>query len=95
LDAVCGPIAPFFRHAKGPLGVSDDSPNSCFISFHDRLWSRTKDFPLRRVAAVLVHSNMLSVILAFAMRTDYDFYYFPALSSFWLLVIYLTMRFRA
>jgi hypothetical protein len=99
LDAACGPIVPFFRHVKSPLGVSDDSPNGCFTSFHDYgralFFLRTNDFSLQRLAAVLMLLNMLSFILAFTMRTDYDFYYFPALSGFWFLVVYLSMRFCA
>jgi hypothetical protein len=60
---------------------------------HAIFFLRTSDFSLRRVAAVLMRLNILSVVLAYGMRTDYNFYYFPALSSFWFLVIYLTMRF--
>jgi N-acetylneuraminate 9-O-acetyltransferase len=59
---------------------------------HALYFLRTNDFSLRRVAAVLIRLNTLSVILAYGMRTDYSFYYFPALSSFWFLIIYLTMR---
>lgn len=61
---------------------------------HTIYFLKTNDFSLNRVASVLVRLNLLSCLLAFAMRTDYNFYYFPALSSFWFLVVYLTIAIR-
>ena len=59
---------------------------------HAVFFLRHNDFSLRRLATVIVRLNMLSVLLSYTMRTQWDFYYFPALSSFWFLVTCLTMR---
>lgn len=61
---------------------------------HTIYFLQTNNFSLHRVASVLVRLNILSCLLAYFMRTDYNFYYFPALSSFWFLVVYLTIRIR-
>lgn len=61
---------------------------------HTVYFLKTNNFSLKRVATVLIHLNLLSCLLAYLMRTDYNFYYFPALSSFWFLVVYLTIRIR-
>lgn len=61
---------------------------------HTLYFLNTNDFSLKRVASVLVRLNLLCCLLAYVMRTDYNFYYFPALSSFWFLVVYLTVRIR-
>ena len=52
---------------------------------------KTNDFSLRRLASVLVRLNMLGCLLPYVMATDYDFYYFPALCSFWVVVVYCTL----
>jgi N-acetylneuraminate 9-O-acetyltransferase len=59
---------------------------------HTLYFLNTNNFSLRRVTSVLVRLNLLCCLLAYVMRTDYNFYYFPALSSFWFLVVYLTVR---
>lgn len=59
---------------------------------HTLYFLRTNDFSLHRCASVFVRLNVLSCLLAFMMRTDYDFYYFPGLSSLWFLVVYTTIR---
>ena len=59
---------------------------------HAAFFYRKEDYSLRRCAAVLIRLNMLSVILPYIMRTDYLFYYFAPLTSFWYIVVYLTMH---
>ena len=59
---------------------------------HALFFLKNNDFSIRRIATVTIRLNLLSVILAYTMRTDWDFYYFPALSSFWFFVTSLTMR---
>ena len=59
---------------------------------HTQYFLKTNDYSLRRFASVLLRLNLLSCVLPYLMRTDYMFYYFSPLVSFWFVVIYFTMR---
>ncbi|KAK6067298.1 Cas1p-like protein [Seiridium cupressi] len=58
---------------------------------HTTYLLRTEDYSLRRVAAVIFRLNFLSAILPYMMATDYNFYYFAPLITFWYLVVFLTL----
>ncbi|KAF7539471.1 hypothetical protein G7Z17_g12414 [Cylindrodendrum hubeiense] len=58
---------------------------------HTTFFLTKKDYSFRRVAAVLLRLNLLTCSLTYFMNTEYMFYYFSPLASFWFIVVYITM----
>ncbi|KAI9888411.1 MAG: hypothetical protein M1814_000503 [Vezdaea aestivalis] len=58
---------------------------------HAMFFLQKGDFSLRRAASTLIRLNLLSCLLPYVMRTDYMFYYFAPLVSFWFCIVYLTL----
>ena len=59
---------------------------------HARFFYKSDDFSFKRSAAIIIRLNMLSCLLAYAMNTDYSFYYFAPLVTFWYGVAWTIMR---
>jgi hypothetical protein len=60
---------------------------------HTMYFLERGDYSIRRVAAVLIRLNLLTVALSYQMYNNYLFYYFAPIASFWFLVVYTTFRF--
>lgn len=58
---------------------------------HTTFFLKKKDFGFKRFASVLLRLNLLPCTLAYVMNTDYMFYYFSPLCSFWFVIVYLTL----
>ncbi|KAG8826271.1 hypothetical protein FRC19_009418 [Serendipita sp. 401] len=58
---------------------------------HTTFHLKTANYSPLRAAQVLVRLNLLTITLTYVMDTNYMFYYFTPLVSFWYIVVYLTL----
>jgi hypothetical protein len=58
---------------------------------HTLFFLQKEDYSFRRVASVLIRTNLLPVTLSYVMRTRWLLYYYMPLSTFWFLVVYATL----
>ncbi|RHZ83028.1 hypothetical protein Glove_100g18 [Diversispora epigaea] len=61
-----------------------------FIYFYKKA-----DYGFKRMATVLIRLNLLTLILTYLMNTNYLYYYFSPLTTFWFIIIYLTMYIKS
>ncbi|KAL2074338.1 hypothetical protein VTL71DRAFT_8116 [Oculimacula yallundae] len=59
---------------------------------HTMFFLKSEDYSFKRCSVVLIRLNLLSCVLPYMMRTNYLFYYFAPLVSFWFIVIYFTLK---
>lgn len=62
---------------------------------HAAYFYQKNDFSMKRVVAILIRLNLLSFLLPWSMQSDYLFYYFAPLVTYWYAVIYITMRVKS
>lgn len=58
---------------------------------HTLYFLQKEDYSFRRVANVMIRTNLLPVTLAYVMRTRWLLYYYMPLSTFWFMVVYATL----
>ena len=58
---------------------------------HTLFFLQKEDYSFRRVAGVMIRTNLLPVTLSYVMRTRWLLYYYMPLSTFWFLVVYATL----
>lgn len=61
---------------------------------HFTFFYKKADFSAARFLNVVVRMNLLTCLLCYLMKTDYLFYYFSPLVTFWFCVIWITMRIK-
>jgi len=62
---------------------------------HASYFYTKNDFSLKRVVAVNIRINLLSMLLPWITNADYLFYYFAPLVTYWYAIIYIVMRVKS
>lgn len=61
---------------------------------HAAYFYQKSDFSFKRVVAVNLRINFLSIVLPWMTNADYMFYYFAPLVTYWYAVVWITMRIK-
>ena len=60
---------------------------------HTMYFYQRQDYSLRRISSVLVRLNIFPVLLSYQMYNNFLLYMFPALATFWFLIVLVTLSF--
>lgn len=58
---------------------------------HTMFYLKKSDFSILRLCQILIRLNLLTIVLAYTMNTNYLSYYFSPLVSMWFLMVYFTL----